>query len=870
MADYAFFYNSEDGDRKYDADSFSDWLKKFFTDGVFQGDLQVTAKSGMQVTVGGGYVNIGGKVRLFDVAEDVNIETANPTYNRIDNIVAERNDTERNITIKVVTGGYSSDPVAPDPVRANGVYQLVLAHVHVDAGTTAITQSMIEDTRTDVNLCGYVVTPIDNFDFGQFTTRANAYIDEFISTSQRDYETWSAASKESFDEWFANIRYILDGDVAGHLQNEIDALNTRVDNLKTGGSNIKVNYALDFVGMTATLTTEVGTYTQTVGTDGVVEFNGILEIGHMSIECDGRTIELDVEYYSWYEFSVGAYGFQQWLDTGRVTKTFNTLEEVLADEKTLRQLFTVHASTDYLVEWIENDTEVGQTILDNNYCAKWINLRDYALDTLYASASCKAIMDEVDKYGYGEWVLNADGTWGAKGNVPIMTSNTAPYGEVTASGNNDPHLPYRAFMGKSDTQADRVMWYKTNSTGNPWIMYKFTNPIKLKEFSYELSFDGSLYRPQKVEVLVSNDGSTFKSLGQFTTYDTKNNAENRFKAEADNYYLCVKVVYLEFYNNGTIITDKAQATKLQFYGRELSVSVPTMTSDTEPCGVAFAKSEERPAWNAFNNNGIASGGNQNDIPFYIGYRFINPKVITMVAVKPLIDHEGTHLKDFTVQGSNDNTTWSNLYSSTYNSNTTPLKTYSFSNNSEYKYYRLYCPNSGTRWICLDTLQFYGLDYSEREFAEDSKVKASYDHGVEITPILEFKVGSSIFEKRQSSIYIGADGNLGDPILSHLCIGEKVDLSKYKVIKAKLGKQCETNSSGNNFSTFAICTAQPFTISSGSAVGRTSVQAIAEKDSYYNVGSAISGEQYVEIYCGLWSGNKAHMYCEIEEIWFEEV
>jgi hypothetical protein len=37
-----------------------------------------------------------------------------------------------------------------------------------------------------------------------------------------DFDTWSEDRKDAFDDWFANIQYVLDGDVAGHLQNEID------------------------------------------------------------------------------------------------------------------------------------------------------------------------------------------------------------------------------------------------------------------------------------------------------------------------------------------------------------------------------------------------------------------------------------------------------------------------------------------------------------------------------------------------------------------------------------------------------------------------------------------------------------------------
>ena len=49
--EYGFFWDSNNGDRKYNAASFEHWLKKFFTSGVFTGDLQVTANGNMSVNV---------------------------------------------------------------------------------------------------------------------------------------------------------------------------------------------------------------------------------------------------------------------------------------------------------------------------------------------------------------------------------------------------------------------------------------------------------------------------------------------------------------------------------------------------------------------------------------------------------------------------------------------------------------------------------------------------------------------------------------------------------------------------------------------------------------------------------------------------
>lgn len=203
MADqYGLFWNSVNGDRLYDADAFSEWLRKFFTNGVFANELQVNASSGMGVTVGTGYVNINGKVRLFNTAAPLTLAKAGSTYPRIDTIVVECNYTDRKITLKAVTGAYSGDtPTATAPVRTATAYQLVLAEIYVAAGATSITQSNITDKRTDTSVCGIVAGTVKEMDISQVV----------------------AQMESSFGIWFDRMKGQLTTDAAGKLQTEIDS-----------------------------------------------------------------------------------------------------------------------------------------------------------------------------------------------------------------------------------------------------------------------------------------------------------------------------------------------------------------------------------------------------------------------------------------------------------------------------------------------------------------------------------------------------------------------------------------------------------------------------------------------------------------------
>ena len=209
MADqYGLFWNSENHDRLYNADSFDEWIRKFFTTGVFNGEMQVEPAGSMVVTVNAGYANLNGKVRFFDAATNFTLNPANGTYPRIDTIVVERNDTDREITLKYVQGDYSgATPSATAPVRTANIYQIVLAQIYVGVGVTEITQADITDTRADSALCGWVVGTVDEVDVSQMTAQVQA---DFLA-------------------WYDSMKDQLSQDAAGNLQLEIDDINDSLD-----------------------------------------------------------------------------------------------------------------------------------------------------------------------------------------------------------------------------------------------------------------------------------------------------------------------------------------------------------------------------------------------------------------------------------------------------------------------------------------------------------------------------------------------------------------------------------------------------------------------------------------------------------------
>lgn len=189
---FGLFWNSVNGDRKYDATSFEKWLEKFFCNGVFKDELKVSAYSGMTVKVDTGYSNVNSKVGMFTTETQITLDVANSMYPRIDTIVIERNNGNREITMHKVNGAYSGDnPQPTPPVRTGGIYQIVLAQIYVAAGASQITESDITDTRADIDLCGFVTGVVEGLanvaksgDYNDLMNKPaginGVYVDEFL------------------------------------------------------------------------------------------------------------------------------------------------------------------------------------------------------------------------------------------------------------------------------------------------------------------------------------------------------------------------------------------------------------------------------------------------------------------------------------------------------------------------------------------------------------------------------------------------------------------------------------------------------------------------------------------------------------------
>ena len=475
------------------------------------------------------------------------------------------------------------------------------------------------------------------------------------------------------------------------------------------GNTLVVTCADDLAGATISCTNGIKTYRKTCPSTSPYEvtFYG-LEAGTWTVSAtvSGDTYTTTVVITD-YEAELGGFNWKAWVDLSEnyTSSDFTDLDDLLSDETAVRELMTIHACVDYLAGIATESADV-ETIIGNDLCAKWINLRDYALDTLYANTIIADYMDTADKYGYGEWAL--------VGQVPTMTSNTAPYGEVSASSEYSSSYPsWKVFDNNLDTSSSWI----SNGQTNQWVSYKFVKPTRINAVSIYAGGAGDV-SIKNFRVEVSNDGTTYTPI---YTGVYENRIETQyFTFDNDTAYLYYRLYIIDRH---TTDTRNIQFAELQFYAWQPKGNVPIMTANNAPYGTVIASGENsgNPAYIVFSGKGSSVvessniwGGtartNQS-----IGYKFTNPINVRSVKLLNAIANHGGRTKTFKVQASNDGfaSDIQDLTDSLILPNDGAFHTFDVNNSNYYLGYRIYIIDNYTSDtnIGLASLQFYGRELS---------------------------------------------------------------------------------------------------------------------------------------------------------------
>lgn len=252
------FFNSLNGDRKYNAAQMSAIFDGLIIDGVFASigtAFAVKAAGGLTVNVGIGKAWFDHTWTVNDSILPMTAPEAEVLLDRIDAVVLEVNGMEsvRENTIKFVKGNPSSAPSRPTLTNEGNVHQYPLCYIYRKYGTAVINQADITPmvgTESTPFVTGILKTiSLDELlgkwqdELDRFTDARSQEVDDWIAQEESDFtawfnkmkadlqqeqnvlDQWIASEQADFLAWYNQMKDQLSGDVAGNLQNlqlEID------------------------------------------------------------------------------------------------------------------------------------------------------------------------------------------------------------------------------------------------------------------------------------------------------------------------------------------------------------------------------------------------------------------------------------------------------------------------------------------------------------------------------------------------------------------------------------------------------------------------------------------------------------------------
>lgn len=249
------FFNSLNGDRKYNAAQMSAIFDGLIIDGVFASigtAFAVKAAGGLTVNVGIGKAWFDHTWTVNDSILPMTAPEAEVLLDRIDAVVLEVNGMEsvRENTIKFVKGNPSSAPSRPTLTNEGNVHQYPLCYIYRKYGTAVINQADITPmvgTESTPFVTGILQTvSLDELlgkwqdELDRFTGARSQEVDDWIAQEESDFtawfnkmkadlqqeqtvlDQWIASEQTDFLAWYNQMKDQLSGDVAGNLQLEID------------------------------------------------------------------------------------------------------------------------------------------------------------------------------------------------------------------------------------------------------------------------------------------------------------------------------------------------------------------------------------------------------------------------------------------------------------------------------------------------------------------------------------------------------------------------------------------------------------------------------------------------------------------------
>lgn len=196
------YFNSVDGDRKYNAEDMTMYFKGLVSDGIYQtiGNMfAVTATSGLTVSIGTGRALVNMHWIECDAPFTITFDAASVSSDTYQLIVLRCNLADNVRSVGVFTKTSSDGSISL--TNNDTITELCIARVRIRANASSISQSDIRDYRGS-SYCPWITGLVKQVDVSQLNAQFYKYYEEQTA----ELEVYMAEQKASFDSWLSSLQ----------------------------------------------------------------------------------------------------------------------------------------------------------------------------------------------------------------------------------------------------------------------------------------------------------------------------------------------------------------------------------------------------------------------------------------------------------------------------------------------------------------------------------------------------------------------------------------------------------------------------------------------------------------------------------------
>ena len=208
------FYNSLEGDRRYNSIQVSQLFDGIINDGVFLtiGDRFMVQANGedLEIKIGSGRAWFDGTWSLNNTDYLINADPSELVLNRIDAVVLEvnKNIDVRENALKIITGSPATEPIRPTLINTEFQAQYPLAYIYRPKDSIVITQANVTNT-VGTTECPFVTGPLTTMTIDNFIAQWEAEWEFWKTNVNSEWNSTKNMINTEFTDWFSEMLDVI-------------------------------------------------------------------------------------------------------------------------------------------------------------------------------------------------------------------------------------------------------------------------------------------------------------------------------------------------------------------------------------------------------------------------------------------------------------------------------------------------------------------------------------------------------------------------------------------------------------------------------------------------------------------------------------